>query len=128
MYRKSVILVLALAMLFAGCSAVNSFLCKPTANQTLAANVGVALIQAALTAASVYTGNPIALALSSNAKPVFDKVVAGYCVAQVDWDNAVATLQQAQTQPDMAAKMISKAKAMNVENPVSFLDSVRWGK
>ena len=52
-------LVLVLALMVGGCAAFNQFLCSPTDQQTMAANVGLALAQSALTAASVYTGNPL---------------------------------------------------------------------
>ena len=127
-YVLKAMVVLALALMLGGCAAVNSFLCKPTDQQTLAANVGVALVQAALTAATVYTGNEIIAALSSQAKPVFDKVIAGYCATQAEWDKATTVLQQAQAQPDMAAKMLKAGQAKHVENPISFIGSVQWGK
>ena len=115
--RKIIVALMVVAMMLTGCAAVNSFLCSPTAAQTEAGNVGLALAQAALAAASVYTGGgAIVTALAGQAIPVFRKVVAGYCVAQSDWNTAVETVAQAQP----------VAKTMTVNPQITMLQTVRW--
>ena len=70
--KKILVVLMAMAMLLTGCASVNSFLCSPTPAQTEAANVGLALAQAALAAASVYAGGgEIVSALATQAIPVF---------------------------------------------------------
>ena len=118
MRSKIVVLVMVMALVLGGCAAVNSFLCSPTPQQTEAANVGLALAQAALTAATVYVGGPLVGALSSQAIPVFQKVIAGYCVAQADWDVAVAALQSNQTTKALGDKSAA----------FEFLASIKWSK
>ena len=115
--KKVVISLMIVAMLFCGCAAVNSFLCSPTAAQTEAAQVGLALAQAALTAASAYAGGgAIVTALTNQAIPVFQKVVAGYCSTTAEWNTAVETVAQAQP----------TTKALAPNPAIEMLRAVRW--
>ena len=115
--KKITVAVMIVAMLFCGCAAVNSFLCSPTAAQTEAAQVGLALTQSALTAASVYAGGgAIVTALTNQAIPVFQRVVAGYCSTTAEWNTAVETLAQAQP----------ATKALAPNPAIEMLRAVRW--
>ena len=115
--KKLVVLIMVVGLLFCGCASVNSFLCSPTPAQTEAANVGLALAQAALAAASVYAGGgEIVSALATQAIPVFRKVVAGYCATQADWNTAVEAVAQAQP----------AAKAMTVNSAIQMLRDTKW--
>ena len=103
-------------LLFAapGCAYFKQFMCSPTAAQVEAANVGKAVISTLLVAATVYTGgNAIVTLLNQNAIPVFDKVVAGYCVLQSEWDSAANALELANSKTDqLAAAVQTKAPMM----------------
>ena len=115
--KKLVVLIMVVGLLFCGCATVNSFLCSPTPAQTEAANVGLALAQAALAAASVYAGGgEIVSALATQAIPVFRKVVAGYCATQADWNTAVEVVAQAQP----------ATKAMVINPQIQILRDTKW--
>ena len=115
--KKLLVVLMAMAMLLTGCASVNSFLCSPTPAQTEAANVGLALAQAALAAASVYAGGgEIVSALATQAIPVFRKVVAGYCATQADWNTAVEAVAQAQP----------ATKAMVINPQIQILRDTKW--
>ena len=115
--KKLVVLIMVVGLLFCGCASVNSFLCSPTPAQTEAANVGLALAQAALAAASVYAGGgEIVSALATQAIPVFRKVVAGYCSTTAEWNTAVEAVAQAQP----------AAKAMTVNSAIQMLRDTKW--
>ena len=115
--KKLVVLIMVVGLLFCGCASVNSFLCSPTPAQTEAANVGLALAQAALAAASVYAGGgEIVSALATQAIPVFRKVVAGYCATQADWNTAVEAVAQAQP----------ATKAMVINPQIQMLRDTKW--
>ena len=117
--KKILALIMVLAFALTSCTAVNQFLCKPTAAQTEAGQVGLALAQAALTAASTWAGgSPIAGALAGQAIPVFQKVVQGYCVLQADWDAAVSTVSQAQ----------AAFKNRAIDPAIIMLQKINWGK
>ena len=117
--KKLVLVLVVLAMVLIGCKTINSFLCSPTAQQTEQANIGLAVAQAALTAAAAYVGGgAIVAALSSQAIPIFQKVVQGYCVLQSEWDTAVNTVDQAQA--------TAKSKSMN--DTIANLRAVKWSK
>ena len=117
--KKLIVCLMVVGLMLAGCTAINNFLCKPTAAQTEAAQVGLALAQAALVAASVYVGGgTIVTALTNQAIPVFQKVVAGYCVIQADWNTATETVAQAQP--------ATATKAMAVNPAIQMLRDVKW--
>lgn len=116
---KKMILLICLGLAF-GCASVNSFLCKPTAQQTEAATVGETVAQSALVAASTYVGGEaIVTALATVAIPIFKKVVAGYCVLQAEWDTAVNTVATAQT--------TTKSRALS-DPTIAKLKAIKWGK
>ena len=115
--KKVLALIVVMVMVIIGCTAINQFLCKPTAAQAEAGQVGLALAQAALTAAATWVGGSvIAGALANQAIPVFQKVVQGYCVAQAEWDTAVSTVSQAQ----------AAAKNRAVDPALIMLGAVKW--
>ena len=115
--KKILVVLMAMMMLLTGCASVNSFLCSPTPAQTEAANVGLALAQAALAAASVYAGGgEIVTALATQAIPVFRKVVSGYCATQADWNTAVEAVAQAQP----------ATKAMVINPQIQILRDTKW--
>lgn len=120
--KKFLALILVVSMLFCGCTGINQFLCSPNASQTQAADVMLSLAQAALTAATVLTGNAVIAGLSQFTIPVAQKIRQGYCVAQADWDNAVNALAAAQTVPVAKAAM----GKVGVENPITYLNGVKW--
>jgi hypothetical protein len=129
---KKFLIVLMSVMLFGGCSYLNGFLCNPTAKQTEAANVGKAVVSTLLVAAVVYSGgNEVVSLLNQNAIPVFEKVVQGYCVAQSEWDTAVAAVELAanKTNEIAAASQPFKAKptpVVDVTNAIDIIKPVRW--
>ena len=115
--KKILVVLMAMAMLLTGCASVNSFLCSPTPAQTEAANVGLALAQAALAAASVYAGGgEIVSALATQAIPVFRKVVSGYCSTTAEWNTAVEAVAQAQP----------ATKAMVINPQIQMLRDTKW--
>jgi len=114
--RRFVVVLAIMCVLFGGCKYLNSFLCTPTAAQTEGANVGLALVQAALTAASVFVGGgAVVTALTQFAIPTFQKVKDGYCATQAEWDAATTALDQAQ----------ASTKALDTP-ALTFVKSVRW--
>lgn len=126
--KKLTVVFLILALMFTGCTAINNFLCKPTAAQTEQANVGLAVAQAILVAAASYSGSGVAALISSQALPVFQKVIQGYCVVQSEWDAAVAALTAANTQTKSLTKATMKAAPgmTTIDSALVKLAGVKW--
>jgi hypothetical protein len=125
--KKIIIVIMVAGLLLTGCAAVNSFLCKPTPAQVEAANVGRAVAQSILVAASAYSGgNPVIALVSANALPVFDKVLQGYCVVQAQWDSAVIAVQDADSQMQSLAWVEKAMRPAGAAKQVEYLKSVRW--
>jgi hypothetical protein len=116
---KRFLAILVVVAMVGGCAAINQFLCHPTDSQIAAANTGYAMAQSVLAGTSSLTGNPVVALLSANAIPVFQQVIAGYCVVQAEWDSAVAALQD-------AANQTATTKAMVKSSVIAELQAVKW--
>ena len=125
MKRFTVILVIV--ALVGGCTGVNQFLCSPTPSQTESANVGKAVASAILAGATYYSGNAVMALVNTYAIPVYDRVIAGYCVAQSEWDAAVAAIQEANNQ---AIAQGGTVKGFKLSGPydrqIADLRKVKW--
>ena len=135
---KKLLVMLMAIVLVGGCATVKGFFCSPTEKQIEAANVGKAIVSTLLVAATVYTGgNAIVSLLSANALTVYDRVVAGYCVAQSEWDTATQALKDASEQTDkLAAAAQPKAPLKSgklkitpntdVKGAIDFVETIKW--
>jgi len=110
-----------------GCAVINQFLCSPTPSQTESANVGKAVASAILAGATYYSGNAVMALVNAYAIPVYDRVIAGYCVAQSEWDAAVAAIQEANNQ---AIAQGGTVKGFKLSGPydrqIADLRKVKW--
>ena len=124
--KRLTIMFLILALMFTGCTAFNNFLCKPTAAQTEQANIGLAVAQVILVAAASYTGSGVAALVSTQAIPVFQKVIQGYCVVQAEWDAAVSALTTANTQTKALTKVKAFGTMTSIDSDIIGLQGVKW--
>ena len=124
---KRFIVILALVTVMGGCASINQFLCSPTPSQTESANVGKAVASAILAGATYYSGNAVMTLVNAYAIPVYDRVIAGYCVAQSEWDAAVAAIQEANNQ---AIAQGGTVKGFKLSGPydrqIADLRKVKW--
>ena len=124
---KRFIVILALVTVMGGCADINQFLCSPTSSQTESANVGKAVASAILAGATYYSGNAVMALVNTYAIPVYDRVIAGYCVAQSEWDAAVAAIQEANNQ---AIAQGGTVKGFKLSGPydrqIADLRKVKW--
>lgn len=140
-FRFLLVAVIAFGLLLApGCatiqaatSPITNFFCHPTTSQVQAANIGKAVAQAILVAAGTYIGGPVIAAISTQAIPIFDKVIAGYCVLQADWDQAAAALAAANTQTKAVAlskgapgKFKAATGPTDIDNDIAVIQAVQW--
>ena len=126
MKKKVLAVILIFSFLFCGCAEINKFLCSPTAAQIQAANVMEALAQAAIVAASTFTGNPIIAGLSQYAIPTAQKIQQGYCVTAEQWTQATNAIAVANTNPVVAKAISAAGSARAVEDPIKYLQTVAW--
>jgi hypothetical protein len=108
-----------------GCGAgayINKFLCEPTPEQFEAAQMGKFVAQAVADVASTFVDDPVIKLVATNAVPVFDKVVAGYCVVQEEWDDAVAIIKVANDQ----AKSRSRAPSTKNDQAIEVMEGIKW--
>jgi hypothetical protein len=135
---KKLLVMLMAIVLVGGCAWTKGFFCNPTEKQIEAANVGKAVVSALLVAATVYTGgSAVVTLLNASALTVYNKVVAGYCVAQADWDAATQALKDASAQTDkLAAAAQPKAPLKSgklkitpntdVKGAIDFVETIKW--
>jgi hypothetical protein len=137
--KKFLVGLIMATLVVGGCATVKNFLCSPTDAQKEAANVGKAVVSTLLVAATVYSGgNAVVGLLSQNALPVFDQVVAGYCVAQTQWDSAVKALELAANQTTQlaqseqpksgfkAGQMKVATTNLDVNGAIDYIKVVKW--
>jgi len=124
---KKFMAILALVVLVGGCAGINQFLCNPTSAQVEAANVGKAVASTILSGATYYSGNAVVALVSTYAIPVYDRVIAGYCVAQSEWDAATAAIQEANNQATVQGGATKAFKpAGPYDQQIAELQSVKW--
>ena len=124
---KRFIVILALVTVMGGCADINQFLCSPTPSQTESANVGKAVASAILAGATYYSGNAVITLVNTYAIPVYDRVIAGYCVAQSEWDAAVAAIQEANNQAIAQGGTVKGFKLLGpYDRQIADLRKVKW--
>ena len=121
MKRAAISLIMAFVFIV-GCTAINQFLCKPTPAQQEAAQMGKFVAQALAEAASTYIDDPVVKLVATVALPVFDRVLAGYCVVQEEWDDAVAVVEVANDQ----AKARSRAPSTKNDQAIEVMQGIKW--
>jgi len=126
--KKLIAGILVTALLLSGCAALDQFFCSPTAQQQEAANVAINVANAIFTAAGNYSGNSTLEALASEMTVFYQVATQGYCVAQADWNAAVAALNNAQ-QATPSASLAIKAALPNFPNydaAYAFISGQKW--
>ena len=122
---KRFIVILVIVALVSGCTGVNQFLCSPTSSQIESANVGKAVASAILAGTTYYSGNAVVALVNTYAVPIYDRVIAGYCVAQSEWDAATAAIREANNQAtDQGTKALKLAGPY--DRQIADLEKVKW--
>ena len=79
-----------------GPNPVTNFFCHPTDSQKMAAKVGLAIVQSAISVGAAYLGVQ-ELAALVDAQSLYQSVVDGVCATQTQWDEATQAVEAAQT-------------------------------
>ena len=126
--KKLIASILVTALLLSGCAALDQFSCSPTAQQQEAANVAINVANAIFTAAGTYSGNTTLEALASEMTVFYQVATQGYCVAQSDWNAAVAALNNAeQATPSATVKIMAALPNFpNYDSAYAFISGQKW--
>ena len=125
---KKFVALVAMVAILAGCTALDQFFCSPTAKQQEAANVAINVANAIFTAAGTYSGNTTLETLAQEMTVFYKVATQGYCVAQADWDAAVAALNNAeQATPAATVKIMAALPNFpNYEAAYAFISGQKW--